>query len=109
MSLRGIDAQIMFARTIEYQRPTAAEQQHAALMSDIQGVEGDVRAQHKSESVAATDESDQVLLHPDGEGGAAYDYYASGGSEPGEDGDGDSRGSELSDPSGEGRVIDITV
>jgi sigma54-dependent transcription regulator len=106
MSLRGIDAQIMLTRAIEYQRPAAAEQQRAALMSDFQNVEGRVRTQHKSERVAETAKSEQVLLHPDGDGGAAYYGAFDGG---GARDEAEDSGPELTKPSDDGRVIDITV
>jgi hypothetical protein len=110
MSLRGIDAQIMLARAVEYQRPAAAEQQRAALISDIRGAEGDMRAQRKTERVSAAEESERASLRPDGGGaGAGAAYYSPGGGKRGAGGSGGGEPAELTEPTDDGRVIDITV
>jgi hypothetical protein len=109
MSLRGIDAQIMLTRAVEYQRPAAAEQQRAALFSDIQGAEGQVRAQNKAKRVAGTANSEQVLLHPDDEGGGMYYGASYGGREGGGDASEQVSGPELTEPTDDGRIIDIIV
>ncbi|MDR2421707.1 MAG: hypothetical protein LBD49_06370 [Oscillospiraceae bacterium] len=108
MSLRGIDAQIMLARTVEYQRPAAAEQQRAALMSDIRGTEGDMRAQRKTERVSAPEESERAALRPDG-GGGGRGAYSPGGGRRGAGVPEDGELAELTEPTDDGRVIDITV
>jgi hypothetical protein len=97
----------MLARAIEYQRPAAAEQQRAALLSDLHGAEGAARTLKKTESVTAPEKNERTGLQPDAEGGGAYYFGSSAGDESGT-GDGSDL-MELSELSDEGRFIDITV
>ena len=104
MSIKGIEAQMMVARSVEYMKDSAAIQKKSELTQDYQTVLARVDEQRDQMKVAKTLEADQIKLHPDeggGNGGGAGD-----GS--GEAGKGNESSPDMLVPPGD-NIIDITV
>ena len=77
MSIKGIDAQIMVARTTDYARDTSALQKKPEIMQEHLAVREKINDAQEQSKVSKTMEAETELdkLRPDEGGGDSGDYY----------------------------------
>ena len=85
MSIRGIDNQIMVARTSDVARDSTAMQKKPEVTQDYQAIQTKMNVAHDQQRVAQTNESEMEHLRPDEDGGnSAGQGGGGGGSKSGE-------------------------
>ena len=84
MSIKGIDSQIMIARTTDFARDTSALQKKPEIAQDYLAVREKIHDAQDQSRVAKTLDSQKPELHPDeGEGGSGgYGGSGSGKNNP---------------------------
>lgn len=107
MSLKGIDAQIMVARTADVAREAAVQAKGGERMQDFLAVQAKAMAEREQSMVSKLDRSEKPELRAGDEGSGAQDSYTPGGGGRKEDGSADEI--LLIDPvvPGEEHLIDI--
>ncbi|NLT57758.1 MAG: hypothetical protein GXX99_02210 [Clostridiales bacterium] len=76
MSIKGIDAQMMVTRAVDYARESSAQLKKSELMQDYMAVQGRLLEQQGQKSVGGAQKAEQAGIHPDrqrGGGQAASD------------------------------------
>ena len=69
MSIRGIDTQIMIARTSDVSRDTSALQKKPEVTQDYQAIASKLNEEVEQKRVQHTSESEMEKLHADKDGG----------------------------------------
>jgi len=71
MSIKGIDSQIMIARTTDFARETSALQKKPEVAQDYLAVREKIVEAQQQSKVAKTLETEAPKLHPDEDGGGS--------------------------------------
>jgi len=74
MSIKGIDSQIMIARTTDFARETSALQKKPEIVQDYLAVREKIAEAQQQTRVAKTLETEPTKLHPDDDGGGGGGY-----------------------------------
>ena len=108
MSIKGIDSQIMIARSTDFARDTSALQKKPEITQDYLAVRERIQDAQDQSRVAKTLDSQKPELHPDeGDGGGAG-YGAGSGAGSGKRGAKGENDEDMLVPPGN-NVIDIRV
>ena len=105
MSIKGIDTQIMIARTTDMARDTSALQKKPELAQEFLAVKERINDEQDQSRIAKTLETKASELHPDDEGGGGAGYSGDGSGEGRRHGESDA---DMLVPADE-HVIDIKV
>ena len=78
--IKGIDTQIMVARTTDVSRDASLMSKFADVAQDNKAMKSVQEAEIKQQQVQEEEETDRADLRPDEDGSAGAEYEASGGS-----------------------------
>jgi hypothetical protein len=82
MSIKGIDAQIMVARTAEFAKESDHQVRRDGLMQDYQAVQSKLASEAEKRVVVKTAKSETAALHADGHGARSGGGAGGRGREP---------------------------
>lgn len=77
MSIRGIDAQMMVTRAPDFVQDAASQMKAAERSQEFLAVQKQSELEHDKASVVKTDESPEIELHLENEGGDGSESYTS--------------------------------